>query len=127
MINFIIVGHVAQVRDLNQVNGKAVQNFSVATNRRYTTESGEQREDTIFVEIAMWGNRTNVMPYIRVGDPIAISADWVTLNPYMTKEGKLAAAIRLNNPEIKLLGKRDKSQPQQQPQTSQPEEDDVPF
>jgi single-strand DNA-binding protein len=54
-------------------SGSAVCEFGLAINRRYTTRDNEQREETCFVDVAMWGRRGQVISeYFRKGSPIFI-------------------------------------------------------
>lgn len=51
-----IMGNLTRDVQLRETNGgKAVASFSVAVNRTYTTQSGEQKELTDFVNVVAWG------------------------------------------------------------------------
>lgn len=54
-------------------SGTAVCQFGLAVNRRYTGRDGEQKEDTCFVEVTMWGNRgVAISEYFTKGRPIFV-------------------------------------------------------
>ncbi len=54
-------------------SGTPVCEFGLAVNRTYTGRDGEQREDTCFVDITMWGRRGVVISeYLTKGSPIFI-------------------------------------------------------
>jgi single-strand DNA-binding protein len=54
-------------------NGKGLCEFGVAVNRRFTTKDGEQRDETCFVDVTMWGRRAEVISeYFKKGSPIFI-------------------------------------------------------
>ncbi|MEX0877211.1 MAG: single-stranded DNA-binding protein [Phycisphaerales bacterium] len=51
----------------------AVGNFGIAVNRRYKTQSGEQREEVTFVDCEAWGRTAEVMgQYLTKGRPVFI-------------------------------------------------------
>ena len=51
----------------------AVGNFGLAVNRKYKTQSGEQREEVTFVDCEAWGRTAEVMAqYLSRGRPVFI-------------------------------------------------------
>lgn len=56
-INLVVLGgHLTRDPELRVTpNGTAICNFCVANSRKYKTETGEQREDTAFVDCEAWG------------------------------------------------------------------------
>jgi single-strand DNA-binding protein len=52
----ILIGNVGRDPELRYTpSGQAVTSFSVASNHRYRTSSGEQREDTEWFNCQAWG------------------------------------------------------------------------
>ena len=55
MNKIIVVGNVGRDPEMRYTpNGQAVTSFSVATNYRYTTGEGEQREETEWFNVVTW-------------------------------------------------------------------------
>lgn len=51
----------------------AVGNFGLAVNRKYKTQSGEQREEVAFIDCEAWGRTAEVMAqYLSKGRPVFI-------------------------------------------------------
>lgn len=51
----------------------AVGNFGIAVNRKYKTQSGEQREEVTFIDCEAWGRTAEVMAqYLTKGRPVFI-------------------------------------------------------
>lgn len=51
----------------------AVGNFGLAVNRKYKTQSGDQREEVTFVDCEAWGRTAEVMAqYLSKGRPVFI-------------------------------------------------------
>ncbi len=54
-------------------SGQPVCDFGIATNRVYNTRDGQQKEETCFVDVTMWGRRGVVISeYFTKGRPIFI-------------------------------------------------------
>ena len=68
------MGHMtrdAQTKHLN--GGMSVTEFGIANNRKYTTASGEKREDVLFVDCAAFGKTgETIAQYLGKGKPIFI-------------------------------------------------------
>lgn len=68
----MIAGNVGNVKDLKEVNGDKVLNFSVAVDNG-KDKSGEKREPTWY-DCAMWGKRAeSLAPYIEKGTKLALT------------------------------------------------------
>ncbi len=60
-----IIGHMTAKPELRTTpNGQPVANFSVATNRRWTSGEGEQQEETEFHDIVAWGKLAEICEQI---------------------------------------------------------------
>jgi len=54
----MLIGNVGSDPEMRYTpNGKAVTSFRMATNRRYTTSSGESREETEWFRVSVWGKQ----------------------------------------------------------------------
>jgi single-strand DNA-binding protein len=61
----IILGNLTKDPELRYTpNGQAVTSFSVATNRRWTNQSGEQQEQTEFHNVVAWGKLAEICTQI---------------------------------------------------------------
>ena len=57
----IIVGNLTRDPEMRYTpNGQAVTSFGVATNRRWTTSEGEQREETEFHNVVAWAKLAEI-------------------------------------------------------------------
>jgi single-strand DNA-binding protein len=56
-----LIGRLVRDPELRYTpSGTAVADFRIAVNRSYTSSSGEQREETCYVDINVWGKRANL-------------------------------------------------------------------
>ena len=57
----IIVGNLGTDPQMRYTpSGQAVTNFSVATNRRYSTSDGQQVDETAWFRVSAWGRLAEV-------------------------------------------------------------------
>ena len=75
-----LIGNVGSDPEMRYTpNGNPVTSFTVATNRRYTTAEGEQREETEWFTVSAWN---------RLGE---------TINQYLTKGRRVYVEGRLKS------------------------------
>jgi len=77
MSNFnkvFLMGNLTRDPELRYTpKGQAVVKIGLAVNRRYTTESGETREEVTFVDIDAWGKQAEVISqYCKKGRPLFV-------------------------------------------------------
>ena len=54
----LLIGNLTRAPELRYTpSGTAVADLRLAVNRNYTTQSGEKREDTFFVNVVVWGKQ----------------------------------------------------------------------
>jgi single-strand DNA-binding protein len=72
-----IAGHLCRDPELRRTTkGVPVTSFTVAINRYWTTESGERKEEAVYVDCSAW-NRTaeSIAAHFRKGHPIFVSGE----------------------------------------------------
>jgi len=103
MIKLQIVGNLGRDAVVREVNGKNVINFSVAHTERYRDGSGDQKENTTWVDCSYWTQRTGVAPYLRKG--MKVYAEGLPrAETFVSKEGNAGAALRVRVSNVQLLG-----------------------
>lgn len=95
-----IVGNLGRDARTNKVGGTSVANFSVAAKAGY----GE-REQTVWVDCALWGQRAEgrLVDYLKKGQQVCVSGEMGTRE----HEGKTYITMRVN--DLTLCGSRDDS------------------
>lgn len=70
----ILVGNLTRDPELRYTpKGLAIAKIGVAVNRRWTSESGEQRDETTFVDVDAFGKQAETIgQYLKKGRPILI-------------------------------------------------------
>ena len=85
----IIAGNLGGDPEMRHTpNGKAVTNFSVATNRQYTASDGQKVKETTWFRISAWGRQAETCnQYLRRGSKVLI-------------EGRLTANAETGGPRV---------------------------
>lgn len=100
-------------------NGMAIAKTAIATNRRYKTQTGEQKEETCFIDITLFGRAAEIAnQYLSKGRKVLIEGrliyeQWVDNSGQ--KRSKHSIAVD-NLQMIDRAGDSSMSAPQQAPQ-----------
>ncbi|HEY2343997.1 MAG TPA: single-stranded DNA-binding protein [Chthoniobacteraceae bacterium] len=88
--------------------GTAVTEFGLAVNRVYTSESGEKKEETTFVDISMWGRQAEIAAeYLKKGRPVYIEGR-LKLDSWDDKQtGQKRSKLRVVGETLQFLGSRE--------------------
>lgn len=153
MANFnkvILVGNLTRDPEVRYTpKGVAIAKVGLAINRVWKTETGEQREETTFVDIDVFGRTAEIVgQYLRKGSP-ALFEGRLRLDTWEDKQsGQKRSKLTVVAETVQLLGSRQQGEVSPASQTNQatqqtpivqpnnvppnseaapPEEDDVPF
>jgi single-strand DNA-binding protein len=127
--------------------GSAVADIGLAVNRTYTTDGGEKREETTFVDVTMWGRQAEIAgEYLKKGRPLFVEGR-LQLDTWDDKQtGQKRSKLRVVCENFQMLGSRDGggegggggggggrsaaggSRPAKSaPAAEEPSDDDIPF
>ena len=110
----IIVGNLGNDPEMRYTpSGQAVTNLSVATNRRWTDNGGQQQEETIWFRVSVWGKQAETCnQYLTKGQKVLIEGrltpDKETGGPrvWTDQNGKPKASYEMTAFEVRFLGSR---------------------
>jgi single-strand DNA-binding protein len=122
-------------------SGQAVTSFSVATNRQYTGNNGEQVKETIWFRVSTWGKTAEVCnQYVKRGSKVLIEGrltpDKNTGGPriWTKSDGTAGASFEITASTVRFLsarGETNESGPIAgsggMEMAELPPEDDIPF
>jgi single-strand DNA-binding protein len=136
----LIVGNVGKDPEMRYTpSGQAVTSFSVATNRQYTTGSGEQVKETIWFRVTTWGKQAEICnQYLRKGSKVLIEGrltpDKNTGGPriWNKQDGSMGASFEVTAGTVRFLSSRGEMAGEGPMMGSMegaeiPAEDDIPF
>jgi single stranded DNA-binding protein len=85
--------------------GTAVTELGLAVNRYYSTDGGEKREETTFVDVTLWGRPAEIAgEYIKKGRPVMIEGR-LQLDTWDDKQtGQKRSKLKVIGENLQLLG-----------------------
>ena len=91
--------------------GTAVGNTGIAVNRRYKTATGEQREETLFVDLTLFGRTAEIAhQYLRKGRSVLVDGR-LTLEQWTAQDGSKRSKHSVTVENLQMLGGRDEGAP----------------
>lgn len=111
----IIAGNVGRDPEMRYTpSGQPVTSFSVATNRQYTSNSGETVKETIWFRVTTWGKTAEVCnQYVKKGSKVLIEGtlrpDPATGSPkiYQKQDGSHGSSYEVTAQTVRFLSNRD--------------------
>ena len=99
-----IIGNLGTDPEMRYMpSGDAVTSFSVATNRRYRTRDGEQRDETEWFRVNAWGRLAETTnQYLEKGRLVYVEGS-LSSRPWQTQDGQLRAGNEIRAQEVKFL------------------------
>ena len=132
----IIVGNLGRDPEMRYTpGGQAVTNFSVATNRQYTSSDGTQVKETIWFRVSTWGKQAEICnQYLKRGSKVLVEGrltpDNATGGPriWTRQDGTPSASFEVNANTVRFLSSRGEEDGGFPAAESAPgAEDDIPF
>lgn len=119
MVKLTVIGHLGKDCLTNQINGKNVINFSVASSESWTDSSGNKQQKTTWVECAYWTDKTGITPFLKKGTQVYVEGS-AEVRTWTGQDGKSGASLTCRILNVQLLGSKDDNQQQtQQPAQQQ--------
>jgi len=86
--------------------GAAVTSFTVATNRRYMTADGENKEETEWFRVVVWGKQAeSCNQFVSKGDQVYVEGRLCTRN-WEGQDGQKRVSVEVVANRVLFLGKR---------------------
>lgn len=133
----IIVGNLGRDPEMRYTpSGQAVTNFSVATNRQYTSSDGTQVKETIWFRVSAWGKVAEITnQYLRKGSRVLVEGrlvpDQSTGGPriWTRQDGTPASQFEVSANTVRFLSARGEEDSSYLPgETPEPGvEEEIPF
>ena len=101
-----LIGNVGTDPEMRYTpNGNPVTSFTVATNRRYTTAEGEQREETEWFNVSAWGKLGETCnQYLTKGQQVYIEGR-MSSRTYEGRDGTTRVSIDVTLNDVQFLGR----------------------
>jgi len=104
----VIVGHLGRDPEMRFTSGgQSVTSFSVATNRRWTDQSGQTQEKVTWFRVTAWGKLGELCnQYLSKGRIVLVEGD-VEASAWKSQEGEARATLELTARNVRFIGGRD--------------------
>lgn len=94
-------------------NGKAVTEFTVATNRKWKNESGNMEEETTWFRVSTWEKLAEtVNQYLKKGDPVFVQGR-MHANNWEGKDGTKHDGLEVVANTVLFIGSRKGAEPEE--------------
>ena len=105
----ILIGNLIRDPELKFLpTGKGVCNISMAVNRRWRTEAGEEREDVYFADCKAFGKQAETLSqYVKKGHPLMIEGRLTREEWDDKKSGEKKSATRIMIESFQFLKSRE--------------------
>ena len=103
----VIIGNLGRDPEMRYTpNGQGVTSFSVASNRRYRTADGEQREETMWFNVNAWGRQAEICnQYLTRGSQVYVEGT-LTTRIFTGNDGQPRVSNDVRMTEMQMLGAR---------------------
>lgn len=107
MNKIIVIGNLGRDPEMRYLpSGRSVTSFSVASNRRYTTANGEQREETQWFNVSAFGRLgESCNQYLARGRQVYVEGR-LSSRMYQDRNGETRVSLDVNATEVQFLGGR---------------------
>lgn len=108
MNKVIIIGNLGRDPEMRySASGTPMTSFSVATNRRYTTAGGEQRDQTEWFNCTAFGRTAEICnQYLTRGQQVYVEGRLAT-RQYDRRDGTPGFSLDVTVTDVQFLGRRD--------------------
>ncbi len=99
-----IIGNLTRDPEVRYLpSGAAVADVRLASNRRYKTQQGEDKEETVYVNVSVWGRQAETCgQYLSKGSPVLVEGrlryeEW-------EKDGQRNSRISITAERVQFMG-----------------------
>jgi len=90
-------------------SGTAVGNTGIAVNRRFKAANGEQREETLFIDLTLFGRTAEIAhQYLRKGRSVLVDGR-LTLEQWTAQDGTKRSKHSVTVENLQMLGGKDEA------------------
>ena len=111
MNKIIIIGNLGRDPEMRySTSGNPLTSFSIASNRRYTTAAGEQREETEWFNCTAFGRMADTCnQYLTKGQQVYVEGR-LRSSEYTRRDGTPGFSLDVSVTDVQFIGRRDDQQ-----------------
>jgi len=109
MANFnrvFLMGNLTRDPELRYTpSGTAVTNLRIAVNRRYKTQTGEVKEEAVFITVVAWGRQAETCSqFLSKGRPVFVEGR-IQMRSWEAQDGQKRTVLEVRASRVQFLGK----------------------
>ncbi|NLD43848.1 MAG: single-stranded DNA-binding protein, partial [Chloroflexi bacterium] len=104
----IIIGRLGRDPEMRYTaSGVPVTSFSVATDRRWTDQSGQAQSKTVWFRVSAWRRLAETCnQYLSKGRLVMVEGELSEPTPYQSRDGEWRASLEVTARNVQFLGGR---------------------
>ena len=104
----ILIGNLGRDPEMRYTpDGTPVTSFSVATSRRWTDQSGQQQERTVWFRVTAWQRLAEICnQYLSKGRRVFVEGELTEPRPWQGRDGEWHASLEVTARNVQFLGGR---------------------
>lgn len=113
MLKVELIGNLGADVEIKESNGSKFATFRVADTTKYTTQQGESKEVTNWIDCTLNNVESKVLPYLKAGVKVFVRGN-ASLRVYSSKKDRcMKAGLQVSVLEVELCGGNNDSVPRQ--------------
>ena len=107
----ILQGNLARDMEIRySASGSAIGNTSIATSRKFKSQTGEQKEEVMFIDLTFFGRTAEIAnQYLRKGSKVLVDGR-LTLDQWTAQDGTKRSKHSVTVESLQMLGNKDQTQ-----------------
>ena len=107
----ILAGNLARDIEIRYTQGgSAIGNTSIATSRKFKSQTGEQKEEVMFIDLTFFGRTAEIAnQYLRKGSKVLVDGR-LTLDQWTAQDGSKRSKHSVTVENLQMLGSKDQNQ-----------------
>jgi single-strand DNA-binding protein len=117
----ILAGNLARDIEIRYTQGgSAIGKTAIATSRRYKSQTGEQKEEVMFIDLTFFGRTAEIAnQYLRKGSKVLVDGR-LTLEQWTAQDGSKRSRHTVTVENLQMLGSRDEANTESSYQNTAP-------
>ncbi|HEO99041.1 MAG: single-stranded DNA-binding protein [Campylobacterales bacterium] len=106
----ILAGNLARDIEIRYTQGgSAIGKTAIATSRRYKSQTGEQKEEVMFIDLTFFGRTAEIAnQYLRKGSKVLVDGR-LTLEQWTAQDGSKRSRHTITVENLQMLGGKDEA------------------
>lgn len=107
-----LIGRLTQDPELRYIpSGSAVSDLRVATSRSWNGKDGERREETLYIDVTVWGRQAeNCCQFLKKGRQIHVEG-YLKSENWETQTGEKRTKVKIEAERVQFLDRREDGGP----------------